>query len=169
MREELADFQLGNRLFAQRKYSAARQAFLNHVADFPEDAANIFERVAACYARERSSLAESYYRKALELNPEHFRALSGLAKILPVKSDERLEVLEKAVSIQPDYLLLLDVGEFHRSVRKDYAHARDAYVRAWQLNPGDKSAYQKLWSLCSITGDKEESALWSKRWRERAS
>ena len=170
MSEGLTDYQLGNQLLNKRRYKEAIAAFLTHAADYPEDVAKAFERVAECHIRLNNDrkAAESYYRKALELDPEHFNALAGLSRVLPERADERLAVLEKAVEIQPNYLLFIDLGDFYRSVRKDYSLARDCYESAWRMNPKDKTSYQKIWALCSITGDKAESEIWSERWREHA-
>jgi tetratricopeptide (TPR) repeat protein len=170
MNKSLTDYQIGNKFLVEREYEEAIRAFLNHAGNVCEDAANAFERVAECHIRFHNDrkAAEQFYRKALALNPNHFRALSGLAHVLPVGADERLAVLERAVAVQPNYLLLIALGDFYRSVKKDNAQARRTYEAAWRINPKDKSAYQKLWSLCAITGDKADSELWSQRWRERA-
>lgn len=171
MDESVTQYQIGNRLFVRREYAEAIRAFLTHAENVPEDAASAFERVAECYHRRGNSKkeAEQFYRKALDLNPNHFRALSGLAGLLrPRAAEERLSLLERAVEVQSNFLCFIYLGDCYRSVRKDYARARDAYEKAWKMNPKDKGVYQRLWSLCSITGDKTDSELWSQRWRERA-
>ncbi|MCC6132576.1 MAG: tetratricopeptide repeat protein [Acidobacteria bacterium] len=182
----MTDFQLGNRLLASRKPEEAVQAFLRHAARVPQDAANAFERAGTAQLsinalnasrtvapgvtliREGDRQgAELFYRKALAHNPNHPRALKGLAHVLPDNAEERRLVLEHLAAVQPDYLGLLDLGDFYRSHRKDFQRAYELYRQAQTLDPRDKGSYLKLQDLCKQLGHAEEALEWRSRWQEQ--
>jgi tetratricopeptide (TPR) repeat protein len=110
--------------------------------------------------------AEYYYRLALQSEPDHFAALRGLAEVLPEGSDERLSVLERAAALQANSLILVALGDFYRSHRKDFTRAYESYRRAQEQSPRDETAYRRLNDICRRLGRPAEAAEWSERWKE---
>jgi tetratricopeptide (TPR) repeat protein len=103
---------------------------------------------------------------ALESEPDHFGALRGLAEVLPENAGERLSILERAAALQPNYLVLVALGDFYRSHRKDFSRAYETYRRAQEQSPRDETAYRRLNDICRRLGRPDEAAEWNKRWRE---
>jgi tetratricopeptide (TPR) repeat protein len=163
----LNDFQIGNQLIVKNKYKEAIESFLRHSENFPAEAAKCFERIAEANLRNyRRKEGEIYYRKSLELEPNLFRSLVGLSNILPKCAEEKLILMEKTVNIQSNYTLFIDIGDFYRSCKKDFEKAFVFYEKAWKRNPKDKSSYQRIWALCSITKDKATSEKWSQLYQQ---
>ena len=179
------DMQLGNRSLVGKDYSNAITHFLKHAASHPVDAADAFASIAECYRRSNVlarpiqiddeitlvskgdlQSAEYYYRLALQSEPNHIKSLRGLADILPDKSEERLDFLERAVQTQPGTLTLIDLGDFYRSHRKDYNRAYELYCDAQQHAPRVETAYRRLNDICRKLDRPDEAKGWSERWRE---
>lgn len=138
----LTDLQQGNRCLFAKDYERAVEYFLRHAQAHPQERATAYVQVAECCRRsniipqpqpiapgvtlasasDRPS-AEYYYRLALQSEPDHFGALGGLAEVLPEAADERLSILERAAALQPSCLILVALGDFYRSHRKDFSRA----------------------------------------------
>jgi tetratricopeptide (TPR) repeat protein len=183
--EPLTDLQQGNRCLVRKDYESAVEHFLRHAQSQPEERATAYVQVAECFLRSNTIAqpkavapgvtlvsagdqrsAEYYYRLALQADPDHFGALRGLARVLPDAAVERLSVLERAVSLQPNCLILIDLGDFYRTHRKDFPLAYDTYRRAQEQSPRDKTAYQRLNDVCRRLGRVDEAAEWSARWKQ---
>jgi tetratricopeptide (TPR) repeat protein len=181
----MTDYQQGNRFLVAKDYQRAVECFLRHAHAQPQDQANAYVQIAECYRRSNiiakpapvvhgitlvsagdQSSAEYYYRLALRADSRHFGALRGLSEVLPDGADERLAVLEQAASIQPNYLVLVALGDFYRTHRKDFAQAYDAYRRAQESSPRDETAYRRLGDICRRLGRPDEAAEWSNRWKD---
>ncbi len=106
--------------------------------------------------------AEYYYRLALERNPRHFSSLKGLADVLPALNHERIGCMEQAIELQPDTVMLTEIGDFYR--RSDPSRAYGFYVKAQAHKPKDRTAYDRLQAVCHELGRSEEAAEWAKRW-----
>ncbi len=184
-KSSLTDLQRGSQLLVAQNYDEAIEMFLRHARKNPDDKSKSYAKIAECYLRtnmlkepeeiasgitlisqgNRRS-AEYYYRLALQHNPRHFTSLRGLADVLPQSSTERCEILEKAVSIQPDTVMLIDLGDFYRSVQKNYDRAYETYKNAQSHAPKDQTAYLRLDDLCRRMGRDDEAKEWSGRWKE---
>jgi tetratricopeptide (TPR) repeat protein len=179
------DFQNGNRLFAQHRYQEALDAYLEHARACPEDAANAYAYAARCCPHinvlpESKPVApgatlihqgnmkgtEEYCRAALAIDPNHFLALKQLATVLPKKSAERLEILERATALRPDPVLLADLGDYYRNGARDFERAYWTYLRAQEAHPEDETAYRRLNDVCRRMGRADEAKAWSARWKE---
>ena len=181
----LTDLQQGNRCLVAKDYASAVECFLRHAHAHQQDRATAYVQIAQCFRRstiitspvpvaagvtlvsegDRPS-AEQYYRLALQSEPNHFGALVGLAEILPDGAAERLSVLERAAALQPNYLVLVALGDFYRTPRKDFARAYETYRRAQEQSPKDETAYRRLNDICRRLGRPDEAAEWSERWRK---
>lgn len=181
----LTPFQSGNRLYARKKYGEAIAEFVRHAQEFPEEAAKALASAGKCCKHVNTLVepvqiaqgatlghqgdrarAEHYYRAALEADSNHFAALRGLAQVLPEKSRERLELLERAAAVPPDGIVLIDLGDYYRSVLKDNERAYATYRRAQEVQPRDQTAYIRLNEVCRRMGRNDEAKDWSSRWRE---
>ncbi|MCC9645026.1 hypothetical protein LOC71_22340 [Rhodopirellula sp. JC740] len=179
------EFQIGNRCFVTKDYETAVVHFLRHAKSRPSDAADAYASVAECYRRCNSltepeellngftlvskgdlKSAESYYRLALKHDPSNIKSIRGLVDILPEKSEERLALLESAVELQPGTLVLIDLGDFYRTHRKDYQRAYELYCKAQNHAPRDETAYRRLNDICRRLERPEEAKDWSERWKE---
>jgi tetratricopeptide (TPR) repeat protein len=109
--------------------------------------------------------AERFFRRALEANPDYFPALDRLSQVLPERSSERLEVLQRAAAIQDNQLLLLRLGDYYRTVLREHDIAYETYRRIQCIWPRDKTAYLRLIDLCRRMGRLEESKVWSAKWQ----
>jgi tetratricopeptide (TPR) repeat protein len=181
----ITDLQQGNRYLVAKDYESAVGCFLRHARTHPQERATAYVQVAECFRRsniitqpepvaagvtliskgDRPS-AEYYYRLALQSEPDHFGALRGLADVLPDDTDERLSLLERAAALQPNYLVLVALGDFYRTHRKDFSRAYETYLRAQEQSPRDETAYRRLNDICRRLGRQDEATAWSERWRE---
>ncbi len=142
---KLTKLQLGNQRLAANDYTGAIKLFLAHANEVAKQAPTAFAKIAECYRRsnrlERPKVvapgvtlvsegdlasAEYYYRLALEKDRHHFASLKGLANVLPGDSEERLRCLEGAIDIQPDTLMLTELGDSYRR-RGDAARGYEFY------------------------------------------
>jgi tetratricopeptide (TPR) repeat protein len=153
--------QQGNRFLVQKRYAEAVEEFLAHAREVPGDAPRAFVRAAECLRRTNtltapiqvepgvtlvsegdSAGAEALYRKALAVDPAYFPALRGLAQVLPEGPAHRA-VLEAAVGIRPDSLLVQQLGEIYENEGL-LGEARDLYSRALHASPNDRHAREAL-------------------------
>lgn len=179
----LTKLQMGNHRLAAKEYAAAIKLFHAHADEVPDDAATAFARIAECYRRSNAlphpivvepgitlvsqgdfASAEYYYRLALNRNPDHFASLKGLAHLLPEQSVERLQCMERAVDLQPDTVMLTEIGDFYRGPRKNPQRAYNFYLRAQTHKPKDRTAYDRLQVVCRELGRNDEADEWAKRW-----
>jgi len=177
-----SNYQRGNRLAAARRYREAIEAFEAHAQAAASERANAFERVGYCWEHinslsrpvsthpatnlvfERSSEAAiAAYRRALECDADHPRALKSLARLLPATSAERLAILERACAVAPDTISLLAAGDYYRTTLKSLEKARMFYTRAVENSPRDRTAYLKLIELCKRLDRQAEAVEWSSK------
>ncbi len=90
------------------------------------------------------------------------------AAVLPQRSDERPDLLERALPVRTDLLCLLELGDFCQTVRKAYDRDHDLYVQAVEHEPRDKSACLKLIDLCNRMSRADEAKEWSRRLKQRS-
>ena len=139
----MTKLQQANRAFVHKDYATAISLAIEHAHDAPEDAADAYVTVAQAYERGPATLpppadlpgqftlvsrpdrqkAEYFYRLALWVNNSHIGALRRIVDYLPEKSDERRSLLERAVAIQPGTITLIHLGDYYRSVQKDFERA----------------------------------------------
>jgi tetratricopeptide (TPR) repeat protein len=154
-------FQQGNRFLVQKRYAEAVEEFLAHAREVPGDAPRALVQAAECLRRTNtltapievepgvtlvsqgdSAGAEALYRRALVIDPAYFPALRGLAQVLPEGPAHRA-VLETAVGIRPDPLLVQQLGEIYENEGL-LSEARDLYSRALQSSPNDRHTREAL-------------------------
>jgi type IV pilus assembly protein PilF len=91
----------------------------------------------AYYNKKEYTLAETYYLKALDLEPEFINAQRGLGLtyIAMGRIDEAVEILERAVKNYPKAALLYDDLARVYVISHDYEKALDAYHKVIELAP----------------------------------
>ncbi len=105
--------------------------------------------------------AESFYKKALKLDPDFFAALNNLGNLyLKIgKKEKAVELLQKASVVQPDsYLVHYSLGLAYQSMGK-LNKALSEYRVALSLNQNDPDIYMMLGMLYDKIGKYEEAAL----------
>lgn len=105
----------------------------------------------------RLDQAVTHYRRVLELEPRHVRALNNLGILLSrqQKNDEALDCLRRAVELQPTYFeAWMNLGQFHDQ-RGDDSHAVVAFGRALECRPDDQDTLQWLASSLMRAGNDE--------------
>ena len=91
----------------------------------------------AYYNKEKYTLSETYYLKALDLEPKFINAQRGLGLtyIAMGRIDEAVEILERAVKNYPKFALLYDDLSKVYVLSHDYEKALDAYHKVIELAP----------------------------------
>jgi len=181
----MTDFQEANRCLVAKNYPRTIQLFLRHAEKCPADKAIAYAAAAECSLRSNViqtpvsvapgitlvsqgdfRTAEYYFRLALQADAKNARALWGLSKLIAESSDERRELLERSVVVQPGTLNLVALADYYRSHLKDLEHAYSLYRLAQEHAPRDKTAYLRLNDICRRMGRPEEAKEWSRRWKE---
>jgi len=108
----------------------------------------------AYYNKKEYGLSETYYRKALDIDPKYINALRGLGLtyIAMGKIDEGVEVLERAVKNYPKFALLYDDLAKAYMLSYDYEKALDAYQKVIELAPGSAMAMEAEKAVHKIKG-----------------
>jgi tetratricopeptide (TPR) repeat protein len=96
----------------------------------------------AYYNKKEYTLSETYYLKALDIEPKFINALRGLGLtyIAMGRIDEAKEILEKAVKDYPKFAPLYDDLARAYVISHDYEKALDAYQKVIELAPGSPMA-----------------------------
>lgn len=91
----------------------------------------------AYHNKKEYTLSETYYLKALDLDPKFINALRGLGLtyIAMGRSSEAKEILEKAVKDYPKFAPLYDDLAKVYVISHDYEKALDAYHKVIELAP----------------------------------
>ena len=98
----------------------------------------------AYYNKKEFSLSETYYRKALDIEPKFINAERGLGLtyVAMGRIDEGVEILERAVKNYPKFALLYDDLAKAYELLHDYEKALDAYHKVIELSPGSAMAME---------------------------
>jgi type IV pilus assembly protein PilF len=98
----------------------------------------------AYYNKKEFGLSETYYRKALDIEPKFINAERGLGLtyIAMGRIDEGVEILERAVKNYPKVALLYDDLAKAYVLSHDYEKALDAYHKVIELAPGSAMAME---------------------------
>ncbi|MBW2406036.1 MAG: tetratricopeptide repeat protein [Deltaproteobacteria bacterium] len=96
----------------------------------------------AYYNKKDYTLSETYYLKALDVEPKFVNAQRGLGLtyIAMGRIDEAVDILERAVKSYPNFVLLYDDLAKVYVLSYDYEKALDAYYKVIELAPGSAMA-----------------------------
>jgi type IV pilus assembly protein PilF len=98
------------------------------------------------YQKKEYELSEKYYLQALNVKPDFFYALDGLAKTYMAtgKASEAIEKLEKAAQLSPESApIQFDLAKAY-SLKGDFPKAYASYLKVVQLDPDSPLADQAL-------------------------
>ncbi len=140
----------------------AREFFLTAVTFEPER--GLFQRNlgAASYALGEDEVAETHFRKALELDPADSEALFNLALLVKFagRNNEALPLLERAVLARKgDPQPLTHLADLHLSLQH-FADAEKIARAADLLSPGNPLNLNTLMIATRYLGNPLESAFW---------
>jgi len=128
---------------AQREELERRLAVLR---ENPNDATANHRAAVQCWRMRDVSEADRHWRKALELDPKHVKALYGLG-VLRYSTDKREEAIklwETAAGADPAfYLAFYNLGVAYHNL-KQYQKALDAYKNALKAKPDHINSYINL-------------------------
>ena len=162
MNEGLTHLQIGNRHMVRKEYEQALREFLTHARELPAEAPRAYVQAAECLTRTNTLTAPvevepgiklifagdrvgaaQLYRKALAIDPRYFPALRGLAQVLDEGSAEQVRVLEEAVGLRRDPLLVEILGGIYEK-RGSLSEAAALYQSALADRPNDRYASEAL-------------------------
>ncbi len=130
------------------------------------DRADLFESLGeAVLIRDAYDQAVEHFTRALTREPSRFSARKKLADTLlrMGRADEVLEVLQGHGAPDPEYYRIL--GAAHQQLGA-FAPARDAFLRAIELDPNLDDAFYGLSMVCARMGETEAAAQYRERFRE---
>ena len=116
-------------------------------------------RLGHCAVRmEKPNEAEGYFKRALELQPEHEYANSELADVYETlkEYDKAIIYTTRQLEINPTEYSYLQHGVFSTTLGKD-DDALDAYEKALEINPNSNYAYNNKAHIAMKRGQLEEA------------
>lgn len=130
---------LGNVYLYKREWDTAIEIFKEVAEDliYPTPHYPLSNMGYAYYNKKNYALAESYYLKALDLEPKFVTALNGLGKtyIAMNKPDKAIELFEKAAALAPEKPdLYYSLGETYLLLGEQ-EKAKDAFEKVMGLDP----------------------------------
>jgi tetratricopeptide (TPR) repeat protein len=141
---------------ARQYVMAARACLAKHMETKKNATGDLMTRLG------ETERAETYYRKALEVDPRSFPALTELAGLLGRKHAESPQLMERAALVHPHPFFLLAVGDFYRDDVKNNEKAYLWYLKSHDAAPS-KEARRRLAAVCKSLGKLDETKRWNKR------
>jgi predicted Zn-dependent protease len=128
-----------------KNYAAATNQLDVWLSAHPADARALFDRGYVADAQNQTAAAESWYRKAIDADPQQFEARLALGMLLAAQGDAAdnqaaQKQLEAALKLQPNPPNPAAVAQADRALARllrsvDPTGARDALVAALRLTP----------------------------------
>jgi len=145
------------------KFEEARKAALRATQLAPADAEAFYQVGVNARKVGRVDEAISYYRQALQINPNHVEAHSHLGNVLALaeqgKFDEAIYHYRLALQLKPDYAEVYnDLGNA-LSALGQYEDALRHYRQAFQLKPDDASVHHYNLGFALQSQGKLEEAI----------
>jgi tetratricopeptide (TPR) repeat protein len=140
----LVPFMLGEAELRQRKWEAATANLQRAVDLNPNFDQAITALARALHESGRDGDARRWIDKALQLNPQNYRAWYELAWLERGDPDAALDALHKVLTIQPNFALALRDSGVIESNRGNYAAAAKDLGRAAQLGITDPPLFNLL-------------------------
>ncbi len=112
----------------------------------PESVAEIFERAGDAFALQEYELAQSLYRKVVELEPTYWKGYTYLGNSLYFLGDylRAEQIFLKALSLNPvDYQAMLFLGDTYLQLG-EHGRAKEQLTRAYLLNRDNRAVTERL-------------------------
>ena len=155
-------FNLGCATLANGDAGAAGELLQGLVDEYPSNPEYHCSRADAARDEGRWHLAISGYRKALEADPDHVRAISNLGALLVCfgNSDEALEFCLRAVTLAPEsYLPHLNLGRCLAKLER-FEEAMSVFADAYELEPDSAILCTEIAAMWLTSGDLEDASSW---------
>jgi Flp pilus assembly protein TadD len=139
--------ELGSLRLKRRDFEGAEEAFRRAAKVDPGNAAAHTNLGGLMIIKQDYEAAEEEYRAAVAAAPDLDEARLGLARavLFDGREAEGRKLLEEFAASHPaDSRVHSYWGLYLSRVKKDKANAREAFVRALELNPRDRIAIQEL-------------------------
>jgi len=136
------DFTYGVAFFQRGYLDAATDAFLQVIAEKPNDAEAHYNLGTLYLRRNNLATARTQLQKTLQLKPKHPEAWNNLGMIAAEegKAEEAVANFQKSLALRPDYdVALLNLGNMYRRA-KQFADAAPLLSRAMQVAPENPEA-----------------------------
>ncbi len=150
-------------LYRSKSFEAAAAAFqtivLRHAQALDRDALiGVYRRLAEIHtASGKTSQAQLFHQKVLELDPKHRATLKDLADLHQARGrhDEAIACLRTSLEVAPPEQrapLLEKIGDLYRDRLKNPPRAMSTYVEALEHDPANRRVLQRLLDLQSEAG-----------------
>ncbi len=166
-----ARYTLANILFNKKRFDEALNHYayiLKHRKDLSDKLlADVYNDMGVIYVRHgKNTLAESYFRNALALNPGLAAAHNNLGLLLTStgRPKEALPHFEKAVSLRPGFMdAVNNLVAFYRE-RGEYGKGIEFLKKTVSFCPDSTiSIYYNIACLYSLWGKKADAVKWLKK------
>ncbi len=152
---------LGGLYFDNKKYPEAIKVMNEAIVSFPDNfAVNLILGLSLAQSNKNEE-AESYLKKAVDLNPKDVNALSAYGYTLSQlkKDDEAILYLKKALALEPDEVDLLGTLGLIYNAQKKYAECDSVYQRALDLDSASALINNNYAYSLSERGERLKEAL----------
>lgn len=135
----------------------AKDAMMNKSKEESVNAEMYFRQARHYEAEGRYAEAENAYKHALELNPEHIEALSGLGMVYYKlgRYVDAVNLYEGILKIKPDFKSAYDKLGANYIILGNYSTAADMFKKSILLDPEKPLTYFNLAIAYFLKGDKD--------------
>ena len=147
-------------LYNEGKIEEVYTRSLPLIREYPDTSAIHNIMGAISYQKGDKGSAIEYFRKVIELNPDHPHAYNNLGATLVdlEEYEEAKKVIGEAIHLQPDYAEAYNnLGNVHKEL-EEYDQAIAQYEKAIELNPRYYEAYNNLGVALGKNEQYEEAA-----------
>lgn len=152
---------LGALYFDNKKYEEAEKVLTEAIKYFPDNYAVNFILGISLAQQGKNLFAETYLKKAVELNSNDVNTLSAYAYTLNQlkKDDEAIKYLRQALSVQPDDVNVIGTLALIYNSRREFSISDSLYEKALELKPDDPIINNNYAYSLSTRGEQLERAL----------
>lgn len=150
-------------LYHEGRKSEARKLNLSALEKFPENVTTNYNVAVDFHYANELDEAEFFYRKSLEINPNHEDALNNLGVLLlegGYRDQEAFKYLEEAIRVKPSHFNAISNLGFAYLRNSKFGLAQDCFLDAWDLNQVHGPILFRL-ALCCFWLDNESAETYA--------